>query len=496
MKKIRIFAMLLSLACATGFVACDDDEDVKQALQTPSVSDTFSDYQSLDFKWDAVDNTIQYGYKLYSSDDMVVEAGVTKGTEIRFTGLQPASTYKLLVWAFAGLDTDYSTSPAAELTATTAALKTLSTPTNVAVANNTATWDAVENADSYSYTITTAEGGIVNSGTVTTTSVRISGLEEGDYTFSVKAMTTHGGFLPESDTATVAFQFKASSPAYLWKATGTYYSYILNKSWDATLFAYSDGTYSIPAFYGVEGYDLNFSVDDDGKLTILSGTSDYEDYFTVATGVPSVGDIFIYVAENSFSGFEGSSAGGDLWMSYYDADWTNWYESDTFNWTSSTPGGNSLKIDDLVGIYASYFQGYDGLGDEENENVDYEWYGAEISKVDDKTVAISNLYWPGYPVNGVVDFDNKTITISPQACGNYTLASVEGVDQSIVASINDDGSIFLPHVAYWYCWDPDWYYYTDLNITLTKSSETRSAKAKSHKSYQKRPLKASGKAHK
>lgn len=123
MKKIRIFAMLLSLACATGFVACDDDEDVKQALQTPSVSDTFSDYQSLDFKWDAVDNTIQYGYKLYSSDDMVVEAGVTKGTEIRFTGLQPASTYKLLVWAFAGLDTDYSTSPAAELTATTAALK-------------------------------------------------------------------------------------------------------------------------------------------------------------------------------------------------------------------------------------------------------------------------------------------------------------------------------------------------------------------------------------
>ena len=104
MKKIRIFAMLLSLACATGFVACDDDEDVKQALQTPSVSDTFSDYQSLDFKWDAVDNTIQYGYKLYSSDDMVVEAGVTKGTEIRFTGLQPASTYKLLVWAFAGLD--------------------------------------------------------------------------------------------------------------------------------------------------------------------------------------------------------------------------------------------------------------------------------------------------------------------------------------------------------------------------------------------------------
>lgn len=495
MKKIKIFAMLLSLACASGFVACDNDDVVKQALQTPSVSDTFTDYQSLDFKWDAIANSIQYGYKLYGPDDMVVEAGVTKGTEVRFTGLKPASTYKLLVWAFAGLDTDYSTSPAAELTATTAALKKLAAPANLAVADNIATWDAVENADSYSYTISASEGGIVNSGNLTTTSVKISGLEDGDYTFSVKAVSSQGGFVPESDAATVTFQFKTSTPTFLWKATGTYYSYVLNKSWNATLFAYSDGTYSIPAFYGVEGYDLNFSVGTDGKLSILSGTYDYEDYYTVATGVASVGDIYVYVADISLSGFDGSSAGGDLWMSYYDAGWANFYECDTFNWTSSTSGDTSLTIDDIVGSYSSYFQGYDGLGDEDNNDVDYEWYGAEISKVNESTVAISNLYWTGYPVNGVVDLDNKTITIAPQVCGTYTFASVEGVDQSVVATINGDGSIFLPHVAYWYCWDPDWYYYSDLNITLKKSSATRSAAKKSNKAIQKQPYKASGKAH-
>lgn len=487
MKKIKIFAMLISLACATGFVACDDDEAVKQALQTPSVSDTFSDYQSLDFKWDAVSNTTQYGYKLYDPDEAVVEAGVTKETAVSFTGLQPATTYKLLVWAFAGLDTDYSTSPAAELTATTAALKKLSTPSNLVVADNIATWDAVEDAESYSYTISAVEGGIVTSGVVTSPSVKISGLEEGDYSFTVVAKTSQGGYIPESEAATVTFTFKAVAPAYLWKATGTYYSAILDKSWEATLYAYADGSYSIPAFYGVEGYDLDFKVENNGTLNILSGKSDYDRYSAVSTGNASVGDIHVYVADSSYSGFYGDSSEGELWLSYYDSEWLEGYECDTFTWTGSTSGGStSLTIDDLVGTYTNHLTGWSYLenSDYTEEEIDYDDFTATIKKIDDSTISLDGIYWTETPITGTVDMTTMTITFLPQDYYGYTFAGYTESDP-VVATINADKTININDFGIW--WSGTWYVYG--YATLTPQNETRAISGNSRQIGKKAPQK-------
>lgn len=473
MKKNLIFAMLISLAATTGFVACDDDT-VKQELQAPSVSETSGTYQSLDFKWEPTANTIQYGYKLYDPDELVVESGVTKETSVHFSDLLPSTTYKLLVWAFAGLDTDYSTSPAAELTATTAAIIKLGTPANLAVADNngsmTVSWDAVENAMSYSYSISNPETGVVRSGNVTETSVRISGLDEGDYTFSVTAETTEGGFI-SSDAASVNFSFE-TLVAELWRTTATYYSDILGKSWNATLIAYSDGTYSIPAFYGVEGYDFNFSVNDNGILSISSGTPNGNNYRTVPTGVAAAGDLFVYMPGFEFTGFDGSSSGGDLWIGYYDQNWNETFYTDTFNWTSSTSGGSTtLTIDDIVGTYDNHSWGTTWITDDwtAEDYDEYDWTGT-IEKTGANTVTIDGLYYDDEPVSATFDESAQTITIEPQTYSWYVIAASTGVSDPIVAKIGAGGVVTFPEYSLYY----DGYVYLIAESVFTPQTSTRS----------------------
>lgn len=488
MKLYKSMVLAISLALGAGLTACDDDV-VRQELSQPSVSETAGNYQSLDFEWNAVANTSQYGYKLFAPDGSVVEAGVTPKTKASFDGLQPATTYTLRVWAFAGLDTDYSTSPVAEITATTAALVKLATPANLTVTDDAsgpvATWDAVENATSYNYVITDSQGTEVAGGTLTDASLKISGLEGGDYTFSVIATSDLGGFI-DSDAATATFTYNVITE--LWRVTGDYYSAVLGQTWPATLIALSDGSYSIPAFYQADGYDLNFTVASDGCLQITNGTNYGDGYYGVSTGNASVGSIDVYVAESSYTGFDGSADSGEVWMSYYIG--SEWYSSDTFTWPSQS--GTSLTIDDLVGSYTNYMSGMDYLGDTDVEYTNEEWYyKALVEKVDDTTVSISNLYWEGYPANAKVDVAARTVTIEAQAAGSYQIASVSGYSDAIVGTIADDGTITLPHVAYWYYFEGDgWYYYSDFNMTLTKdggAAKVRKAakpapSAKSHKS--------------
>lgn len=489
MKKFKIFAMLLSLACATGFVACDDDDAVKQELQSPSVSGTFSNYQSLDFEWNAVANTIQYGYKLFAPDGSVVKAGVTKNTSAKFSKLQPATTYTLKVWAFAGLDTDYSTSPAAELTATTAALVKLATPANLTVTDNggamEASWDAVENAMTYSYTISSAEE-VVNSGSVSATTLRISGLEEGDYTISVTATTTKGGYI-SSDPATANFRFEVKV-SELWRAAGTYYSNILNDSWNITLIAYNDGTYSIPAFYGVDGYDFNFTVDADGIMTILSGEPNGKNYRTVPTGVAAAGDLFVYLSDYSFTGFDGDSKGGDIWIGYYDQDWSDTFYTDTFNWTGSTSGGStSMTVDNLAGTYSNHIWGWSYLENDnwDEEEIDHDNYVATISKIDDKTVSVDGIYYTDCPVIGTVDFSTMTITFQPQEYATYYTFAGYDVSDPVIGKIAGDGSITLEDVTLW----SDGYWYLYATSVLTPQNGTRATAGHYKSAVKKAPRK-------
>ena len=80
MKHTKTLAMLLSLALAGGFTACDSDDDLRQALSQPNVAQNDASYQSLSFSWEKVDNAVQYGYRLIAPNGRAVKSDVTKKT--------------------------------------------------------------------------------------------------------------------------------------------------------------------------------------------------------------------------------------------------------------------------------------------------------------------------------------------------------------------------------------------------------------------------------
>lgn len=64
-----------------------------------------------------------------------------------------------------------------------------------------------------------------------------------------------------------------------------------------TLYAYTDGTYKIAAWCGVEGYDLDFSLADDGTITVLNENAEYKQskgYWKVPTGLETYDRIQVF----------------------------------------------------------------------------------------------------------------------------------------------------------------------------------------------------------
>lgn len=484
--------MLLSLACATPFVACSDDETVKQDLKSPEVSETFGNYNSLDFEWKAVENTIQYGYKLYNPDEKVVEAGVTKGLTASFSDLQPSTDYTLKVWAFSDLNSDYASSPAAILKARTDDLIKLQTPVltiEESGSNLYAVWTEIEGAEYYPYTITSSDGTVVGNGEATGSSYRIRGLEEGTYTFTLYAATDQGGYV-NGDSASADFTIVKR---VLYTVSGTYYSGALDESWDATMTAYEDGSYSISAFYGVEDYNLDFSVESNGCLSILNGTPDPNGwggpYVDVPTGLSSVTSVMIYADYDYGCYFDGSQTSGKLEFGYYpgpDFDGNSW-TYDSFEWEAQ---GAVKSVDDLVGTYDNHCWGIDYIDDANGVEFDEKDYVATITKVDDQTISLDGLIWTDAPITGVVDIKSQTITFKRQDyVDGYEFASYsENYPASeddltpVVARINDNGSITFPSFSLFYDYygDGTYYSYLDAEAELTKQNTEASPAARRH----------------
>lgn len=343
MKTNKFFAMLLSLACVGALTACDDSDDfTKTALSTPEVSQTSVGYRSLDFEWQPVANTTQYGYKLLNPDGVSVDAGVTKDTRAHFDGLEPDTEYTLNVWAFAGLDTEFDSSAAARLTARTSSLQKLATPAAFTVTGSdgvyTASWTAVDNAEMYVYDIYTAANVKVESGTVYApgTSFTISGLgHEQEYYATIQALSDMPGYL-ESEVARADFNYQPGDGDISWQATGSYYSYMYDSSWDATLTCYTDGYHSIKSFYGVDDYNLDFTLDKNGTPTLLTGEL-FEDggykYWLIPTGISYMGvmyNIYAYIWDG-YLYFDGDSTSGEFGIGNYGSDPYGW-GYDTFTW--------------------------------------------------------------------------------------------------------------------------------------------------------------------
>jgi len=69
-----------------------------------------------------------------------------------------------------------------------------------------------------------------------------------------------------------------------------------------TIYAYTDGTYKIAAWCGVEGYDLDFSLAEDGTITVLNENAEYKaskGYWKVPTGLETYDRIQVFARKEN-----------------------------------------------------------------------------------------------------------------------------------------------------------------------------------------------------
>lgn len=452
MKNIKIIAFALVGLLSSGLAACSDD-DYKAPLEAAKPVHDGATYNSLTFHWDKVPGAVQYGYQLTGPGDVEVVTDVTNLTEVSITGLEPATTYKLSVWAYASFESDNTTS-VATLEATTAPIIKLSTPVLTVTNEGRAivvTWDADENAKEYAYSCMI--GNILyDEGTVTSPSVTFRNLPKGDYSVSVTAVTDEGGY--ESSAPGVATF--AVTRSELWRVKGTYEA-ASGGSWDATLVAYDDNSYVLLAWYGVEGYNLEFAIDEndaDGPM-ILTGDYSYDSstgYYYVP--VDAQNGVYVY-PWSGYSNLSGDAVAGELTLSVYSSD----YGTDVFVW--------GLSIDSLVGEYDYVTEGNDMyLSNPDSDWNSFSYSGTvNVEKVGDDSLSFDGLFWSGYPIVGKVDLDNRTITFEPQSWGTYVFASEIDSNQAVVATIGDDMSVTI---AGWSAWYDGYPYIYDSRSVYTK----------------------------
>lgn len=305
----------------------------------------------------------------------------------------------------------------------------------------TFSWDKVSGAVQYSYTLTASDGTAVDGGTTANTSIEFTGLaSSAAYTFSLTAYPEVGSedYLT-SDAATITANTADIPPVTeLWSVVGTVDDGV-GYTWDATLVAFSDGSYIIKSWYGTEGYDLDFTVNSDATISVSNLTEDEDGYYYVLAGADKYIciDTRSYEGYGSYSSFSGNETSGEIW--FYNYETSGYYD---FIWPATPTEGDSVTIDELVGTYAqaNEYQFYDeAWGDYSSTN------DVTITKVDDNTISISGLVWSaeedGLAVNATVDQQNGVITIAPQMLsGYYKLAAKSGEGDSVTA-IWKDGSI-------------------------------------------------------
>lgn len=418
---------LLSALCVLS--SCKDDDTVLTPLPAPEAGLYQATVSSLTFYWDKVANATQYAYELLNPEGDKVTGGVTEGTVAVLTGLKDNTDYKFTVWAYGPFEGDYSKSPVAEISGRTPAIVQLATPKLTVLVNGgaVATWDEVPNATHYVLTIS-INGGKESSWDITGTEIMIGNLSTGTYTVTLKAVSDDEAF-SDSELATATFVIEKKEA---WRVDGTFDDGAGN-NWPVTMIAWDNGTYTLKDWYNVEGYDLEFSVNDDTSISILNYYEPYLPNIWVEAGIEEDnGWIQLYTATSGsdyYSQFNGDkSKGGSVWFYSYK---TEGYPE--FTWTGD---GGSL-IDDLVGTYSQNSTGsqiFDG-----SNWVDFtSTNDVVIEKIDDNTVSVTGLLYEDNTLKASVDVEAKTLTFEPQTWLDwYVFCVYDSPTTSVVATIAD-----------------------------------------------------------
>lgn len=443
---------LLSALCVLS--SCKDDDTVLTPLPAPEAGLYQATVSSLTFYWDKVANATQYAYELFSPEGDKVTGGVTEGTVAVLTGLKDNTDYKFTVWAYGPFEGDYSKSPVAEISGRTPAIVQLATPKLTVLVNGgaVATWDEVPNATHYVLTIS-INGGKESSWDITGTEMMIGNLSTGTYTVTLKAVSDDEAF-SDSELATATFEIEKKEA---WRVDGTFDDGAGNK-WPVTMIVWNNGTYTLKDWYNVEGYDLEFSVNDDTSINILNYYEPYLPNIWVEAGFEEDnGWIQLYTADG-YSSFAGSkSEGGSVWFYSYK---TDGYPE--FTWTGD---GGSL-IDDLVGTYSQNSTGsqiFDG-----SNWVDFtSTNDVVIEKIDNNTVSVTGLMYEDSSLKATFDPKALTLTFEPQTWLDwYVFCVYDSPTTPVVATISPAGITMSDWTAYYT--DNSYSYVYGANTTLTK----------------------------
>lgn len=446
------FNNILAAFAAIALVAapsCSDDDAVKAPLSATAGDSGDATYNSLTFRWDKIADATQYGYELTDNEDNLVSRDVTKKNYVKFTNLKPSTEYSLKVWSYAALGSDYSSSEPIVLKGITKSVTKLATPvlkfTDLDY-EYSITWNPVKGAETYKYSLY-GEKGLVDSGSESSCSLKFNDLANGSYTVNVTATSSSGEYL-DSDTGSVEFTVNVVES---WRVSGVYTSAVLGDSWNAVLVAYSNNTYKLLGWYGVEGYDLEFYIKPDDKEDPFVITGDYSydsgSYsYEVPTGRSDKKSVYVYPWYN-YCGLEGNQDSGSIYLSVYGS---NDYVFDDFVWSGSSTV--TAPADDFVGTWNVSISGKSAINDAWTfEDFSYSDYTIEITKVDDNTISMEALYFTDDNINLKIDMENKTLTVEPTPVWDYyTFAGSESDTSPVVGRINEDGSIELNNWCGWY----------------------------------------------
>ena len=451
-----IYSLLICALLAPWIASCSEDEQsglIQSTLPQPTGSVTEATVSSLTFTWESIADATQYAYELKDTDGEVITGGTTTDHSVRLTGLTDNTTYTLEVWAYAAIGSDKGRSSVTTLTATTPPIVPLATPQPVFRNEGSVVvieWPAVEHADEYIWECRDADGNICKELSATTqTSIRITGLEAGEYLLHIRAVSRQDAY-SLSEQADLHFTVEKRE---LYRAEATV-NYNGNKR-TVELIAYEGGAYTALKWYGYEGYDINFLVEADGSVSLPGYESD-----ATYTHIPIMDGYKAYLY-NGYTSFEQEGTTCTLW--FYEA-----YGSDYSYITWEKP--SSLTADALVGSYTEKSSGYDtylydwGTSD---YSFSYDDNVVTIEKVDEQTILLKNFYYVGESLTGVINAATRTITFSAgQAfCTYYNFASEHDAGTAVEAQIDDQMNITINGWGAWYggiC------YVTDTQTTLTR----------------------------
>jgi hypothetical protein len=272
---------------------------------------------------------------------------------------------------------------------------------------------------------------------------------------------------PRADSTSYKFNVEKTKEL-LYSVNGNFLRYDGSSS-TRTLEYYSDGSYILKNWFDVDGYDLEFTVNSDGTMTV---NSNYD-------AVPYYGYDYYWVETTAWNN------GSYLCPAY------SWFESDPghiyfYIWDSGSFSGTSgydifsysVTVDDLVGTYDDHT-----YGDQDwawSQGASFDWgtntAGVTIARAaegDDVNLTISGLAWYGEKWDATLEYDSTNSYLTGNIIINggqvwstwYTIGDESSATGDVIATFDHNGNITLKNYYMWY----GGYWYIQMTTDLTKS---------------------------